>query len=172
MNLNYKIRNATMGDLNGINTLFRDVVDDIQNVKKINMWNTVYPFCEFEKDINNREMYIIEVEGEMIGSFTLSEYDDPDYYAINWTSNNKKWFSINRLVILPSEQGKGYAKMAMNYISDYAIKNNYEVIRLTVHKDNIYAITLYEKYGFKKIENSAWVIGDKIFWGFEKELKD
>jgi ribosomal protein S18 acetylase RimI-like enzyme len=74
-------------------------------------------------------------------------------------------------VIHPNEQGKGYAKKAMQFIDDYAIKNNYEVIRLTVHNDNKYAIGLYEKFGFIKIENSYWIIGDKVFIGFEKKVK-
>lgn len=165
------IRLATLNDLNDINLLFRKVVEDLHNIKKINMWNTEYPFCEFEKDIKNQCMYLIENENKIIGSFTLTQYDDPEYHAINWASNNKKWFYLNRLVILPSEQGKGYAKIAMKFIDEYAVQNNYEVVRLTVHKDNKYAIGLYEKFGFVKIENSYWVIGDKVFIGFEKEVR-
>lgn len=171
MSSSVNIRLATIDDLENINSLFREVIDDIQNIKKINMWNAVYPFCEFEGNIKNREMYVIENKDKLIGSFALTEFDDPEYHVINWTSNNKKWFYINRLVILPSEQGKGYAKEAMQFICDYAIKNNYDVIRLTVHKDNKYAIGLYEKFGFVKIENSYWTIGDKVFIGFEKRVK-
>lgn len=165
------IRLSTLNDLNDINLLFRKVVDDLNNIKKINMWNTVYPFCEFEKDIKNQGMYLVENENQIIGSFTLAEYDDPEYRVINWTSNNKKWFYLNRLVILPSEQGKGYAKIAMKFINEYAIGNNYEVVRLTVYKDNKYAIGLYEKLGFVKIENSYLVIEDKVFIGFEKKVR-
>lgn len=166
-----KIRLARIEDLNDINILFSEIVEDICNVKKINMWNTIYPFCEFEKDINNKEMYVIENENKIIGSFALSKFDDPECHVINWTSNNVKFIYLNRLAISPTEQGKGYAKRAMQYIDDYAINNNYEFIRLTVHKDNIYAISLYEKCGFIKIENSQLYIGDKIFWGYEKKVK-
>ena len=165
------IRLATLNDLNDINLLFRKVVDDLDNIKKINMWNTVYPFCEFEEDIKNQGMYLIENENKIIGSFTVTEYDDPENHVINWASNNKKWFYLNRLVILPSEQGKGYAKIAMKFIEEYAIENNYEVVRLTVYKDNKYAIGLYEKFGFVKIENSYLVIEDKVFIGFEKKVR-
>ena len=170
MNDFLQIRLATMDDLKDINLLFKKVIDDLKNIKKINMWNTVYPFCEFENDINNKNMYIIEKENKIIGSFSLTDFDDPEYHIINWKTNNK-FFYLNRLVIDPSMQGKGYAKEAMKYINNYAISNNYNVIRLTVHKNNIYAINLYKKYDFKQIENSQWTIGDKIFLGFEKELK-
>lgn len=165
------IRLATLNDLEDIDLLFRKVVDDLDNIKKINMWNNVYPFCEFEKDIENQDMYLIENKNKIIGSFTLTEYDDPDNHVINWGSNYEKWFYINRLVILPSEQGKGYAKIAVKFIDEYAIKNNYEAIRLTVYKDNRYAIGLYEKFGLVKIENSYMVIGNKIFIGFEKKVR-
>lgn len=172
MSSSLNIRIATITDLDNINLLFKKVVADVHNVKKIDMWNTEYPFCEFEGNIKNKEMYVIESNNSIIGSFALTEFDDPEYHVINWTSNNEKWFYINRLVILPSEQGKGYAKETMQFICDYAIKNNFEVMRLTVHKDNKYAIGLYEKFGFIKIENSYWVIGDKVFIEFEKRFKE
>lgn len=165
------IRLATPKDLNGINVLFRKVIDDLENNKKLNMWNSVYPFCEFEKDIKNKGMYIIESKNKIVGSFTIDDYDDPECHVINWESNNKKWFYLSRLVILPSEQGKGYAKIAMKFIDDFAIENNYEVIRLTVYEDNKSAIGLYEKLDFVRIENSHMVIQGKIFIGFEKRVR-
>ena len=165
-----EIRLAKFEDLENINILFSEVIKDINNIKKINMWNDIYPFCELEKDIKNQEMYVVLKTGKIIGSFTIGKYDDPDYHVINWTTNNKKWFYINRLVVLPSEQGKGYAKIIMEYILNYAKNNEYDVIRLTVHIDNIYAINLYEKYGFIRIENSFWRIAEKVFIGFEKYL--
>lgn len=164
------IRVANKNDLEELKILYKSVIDDMEKVKKINIWDDVYPFCEFEKDIMSKEMFVIEGNGKIIGSFALSEFDDPEYHAIEWKSNNKKWFYINRLAILPSEQGKGYAKQAMEFINKYAIDNNYDFIRLTVHTDNKYAIGLYEKFGFVKIKNGSWSLDDKIFVGFEKEI--
>ena len=166
----FRIQLATREDLGAINALFRDVIEDINTVKKLSMWNSEYPFCEFENDINKGEMYSIEFGDKTIGSFVLNEFDDPYYADIQWTTDDKKWFTINRLVILPTEQGKGYAKRAMDFIEDYAAKNKYEAIRLTVYKDNVYAIGLYEKYGFKKIEDCHCIIEGRELWGFEKEV--
>lgn len=113
-------------------------------------------------------MYVIENKNKIIGSFVLSEYDNPDYKNIKWTSNKKKFLYLNRLAILPSEQGKGYAKYAMNFIQEYAINNHYDVIRLTVYNQNKYAIGLYEKFGFIKVKK---VIGNwriKYILGMKK----
>lgn len=165
------IRLANMIDLPKINQLYKEVVYDINNVKRINMlWNDEYPFCILKNDINNKEMYVIEIDDKIIGTFSLSTFDNPEYHVINWTSDNKKWFYLNRLVVLPSEQRKGYAKYAMNYIEKYAKENDFEIIRLTVHKDNIYAIKLYEKFGFSKIKDSNWILDNEMFYGFEKEI--
>lgn len=165
------IRLASTEDLPKINQLYKEVVYDINNVKKINMlWNDEYPFYILKNDINNKEMYVIEIDDKIIGTFSLSTFDNPEYHVINWTSDNKKWFYLNRLVVLPSEQRKGYAKYAMNYIAKYAKENGFETIRLTVHKDNIYAIKLYEKFGFSKIKDSNWILDNEMFYGFEKEI--
>ena len=134
------------------------------------LWGEVYPFCEFENDIKNKEMHVIEDEKKIIGSFVLSEFDDPEYQKIEWQIKGKKLIYINRLVILPTEQGKGFAKKIMNVIENHAINNNYESMRLTVHKDNINAIRLYEKYNFIKVEKGNWTLDNQIFWGFEKEV--
>ena len=66
------------------------VIKDL-NRKKIDMlWGDVYPFCEVENDINNECMYIVEFEENIIGSFVLSDFDEPDYHNIEWKINGKK----------------------------------------------------------------------------------
>ena len=165
------IRLATIDDLDRINELYKCIVEDIHNNKKINMWNNIYPFCEFEKNIEDKDMYVLEEDEKIIGSFALTDFDEPEYNSINWKYKNKKFFYIDRLVIDVDCQGKGYSKKAMEYIEKYAIKNKYEVMRLTVHIDNKIAISLYEKCGFERIEDSICTMGDKILIGYEKNIR-
>lgn len=167
-----EVRLATKKDLNKIHSLFTEVVKDLNNNKKIDMlWGEFYPFCEFESDITNNNMYVLENNNEIIGAFSLSDYNDPDYKDIKWSTQNKKFIYLNRLVVLPSEQGKGYAKKMMRFIEEYASKNKFNVIRLTVYCENIFAIGLYEKLGFKKVNEGYWQLENKIFIGYEKEIK-
>lgn len=164
------IRLATKKDINKINAIYKLVIKDLKEVKKIDMlWGDIYPFCEVEHDINSKSMYVIELNHIIIGSFVLSDYDDPDYHNIDWTKN-KTFIYLNRLVINPKNQGKGYAKEVLKYIEKHAINIGYEIIRLTVYEDNIWAIKLYEKFGFKQIQNGNWQLKDKIFKGYEKIL--
>jgi len=167
-----EIKLAKKNDIEELNVLFKDVIKDLKEVKKIDMlWGDVYPFCEFETDIANNEMYIIKKDNKLIGSFVLSNFDDPDYKEIDWDTNLKKFIYLNRLVISPKEQGKGYAKKVMTYIDEYAQNNNLDSIRLTVYEKNINAIRLYEKNGFKRIQKGNWQLEDRIFIGFEKKMK-
>ena len=166
-----KIRLAKKSDLSGINKLFTEVIKDLKVNKKIDMlWGEVYPFCEFDTDILNNNMYVLENDNKIIGSFSLSDYDDSDYRNIKWTSENKKFFYLNRLVVLPSEQRKGYAKKMMHFIEEYARSNKFYVIRLTVYCENVFAIGLYEKLGFKKVNEGNWKLEDKVFIGYEKTI--
>lgn len=123
----FKIRLASSNDLDEINVLFRKVIDNLENVKKISMWNEVYPFCEFEEDIKNHRIYLMEKDNKIIGSFTIDDFDDPDCDVVKWKFNDKKWFYLSRLVTLPFEQRQGYAKIPIEFIQKYAVENEYEV---------------------------------------------
>lgn len=103
--------------------------------------------------------------------YVLSKFDNPNYNDIKWTCKNKKVLYLNRLAVLPSKQGRVYAKEAMKFIEDYSINNNYYVIRLTVYEGNRYAIGLYEKLGFKKVEKGNFKLEDKIYIGYEKNIE-
>lgn len=166
------VRLANKSDIVSLNILFKEVIRDLKEVKKIDMlWGDIYPFCEFNNDIENEEMYIIEENNRIIGSFVLSDYDDPDYHKIKWDKERKRFFYLNRLAILPKEQGRGYAKATLKFIQNYAVEKNYDVIRLTVYENNLNAIKLYEKNGFKRVEEGNWSLEDKIFIGFEKIME-
>jgi len=167
-----EIKLAKKNDIEELNVLFKDVIKDLKEVKKIDMlWGDVYPFCEFETDIANNEMYIIKKDNKLIGSFVLSNFDDPDYKEIDWDTNLKKFIYLKILINSTKEQGKGYAKKVMTYIDEYAQNNNLDSIRLTVYEKNINAIRLYEKNGFKRIQKGNWQLEDRIFIGFEKKMK-
>ncbi|PFD41972.1 GNAT family N-acetyltransferase [Bacillus cereus] len=60
---------------------------------------------------------------------------------------------INGFIIDKKQQGNGYGKAALKEIINL-IKNRFKEckeIRLTVHKDNISAKKLYERYGFQAL---------------------
>lgn len=72
-------------------------------------------------------------------------------HAVVRETSDMYW--INGFIIDQSQQGNGYGKAALQE-SIYLIKNTFKAcreIRLTVHKDNISAKKLYERYGFQSL---------------------
>lgn len=164
-----KIRLATLNDIDNINLLYNNVIKDLDRKGIDMLWGDVYPFCEVGNDINNESMYIVEFEETIIGSFVLSDFDDPDYHNIEWKIN-REFIYLNRLVVDPLFQGKGIAMNILGLIADQMKNSRYKVIRLTVYEGNYPAIKLYEKFGFKKINVGFWQLEDKKFIGYEKEI--
>ena len=52
--------------------------------------------------------------------------------------------------VINKEKGNGYGNFLMDYMFEYINKNNITNITLEVRVDNLVAIQMYEKFGFKK----------------------
>lgn len=162
-----KIRKAKEKDIDSIKDIYKNVIIDLNKNKIDMLWGDIYPFCEIEYDINNNNMYIIELDNLIVGSFVMSDFDDPDYHKIKWHKNSD-FIYLNRLVVDPLYQGKGIAKEVLNLIEKDMKSKKYKTIRLTVYEHNFPAIKLYEKFRFTKINIGFWQLEDKKFIGYEK----
>lgn len=64
------------------------------------------------------------------------------------------------IAIVKDKQGKGYSKILMNYYIDLLKSKNVETVFLEVNIINNKAISLYEKFGFKKYSERKNYYGD------------
>lgn len=120
----------------------------------IYQWNEHYPNTSaFEKDVNRSELFVIEINGIIIGSIVLSSLMDIEYKPIKWLTKNDKNLYIHRLAILPDFQGEGYAQQLMNFAENFAKENNYISIRLDTFSQNKRNHKFYELRGYKRLEN-------------------
>lgn len=69
-------------------------------------------------------------------------------------ANDKYWVG---LCVLPEYQGIGIGKSLLNKILDYFKDSDIDSIHLSVDKNNLIAVRLYEKYGFKLMRSSSTV---------------
>jgi GNAT superfamily N-acetyltransferase len=60
--------------------------------------------------------------------------------------DDKIWLGI---MVSESEKGKGYGKVIMSYLISFCMENKFSNIFLTVDKNNLNAIYLYQKFDFK-----------------------
>ena len=60
--------------------------------------------------------------------------------------DDKVWLGI---MVSESEKGKGFGKVIMSYLISFCKENKFSNIFLTVDKNNLNAIFLYQKFDFK-----------------------
>lgn len=94
-------------------------------------------------------------------SCLLMEGDQPVGYGHLENENDITWLGI---AILPSYQHKGYGKKMMEELIKNAIQLDIPEIKLTVDKDNIGALKLYENFHFTiENETSSYYIFKRLF---------
>lgn len=67
----------------------------------------------------------------------------------NKKDRNRNRLYLSSLIIKGSEQGKGYGKLLIDYVIDYAQENGFKEVTLDVVATNSRAIKFYEKHGFQ-----------------------
>ena len=85
-------------------------------------------------------MLVARCDGKIVGSASLSR--------LPRRMGHRGDFSVS---VLKDYWNKGIGSQLLCAILNFAKKNSFEIIDLQVRSDNMPAIHLYEKYGFKKI---------------------
>ncbi|WP_223032418.1 GNAT family N-acetyltransferase [Hanstruepera marina] len=118
----------------------------------IYQWNASYPNRKaFENDVSRGELYVIEIDNEVVGCIAISTFMDEEYKTIQWLIENNNSVYIHRLAIHPKHQGKGYARSLMDFAEKQAIDNSYSTIRLDTFSQNKRNQKFYEIRGYKKL---------------------
>jgi putative acetyltransferase len=94
----------------------------------------------FDDLIRNRVKYIYEYEGKRVGMFKLVANVYREAHIVY----------LGGVAIHPGLSGKGYGFQMVKEIIEYAQQNDFLRIELSVSVENIGALRLYEKAGFKR----------------------
>ena len=164
------IRAGKMDDLNKI----EDMVSRAKIVMKREgneQWNDDYPKREhYETDLNNGELYVCEMEGEVVGACCISDEGHHEYKEINW-SNDEPYLCIKRLVVDPRVQGKGIGKKFYEYIEALAKERGINYVRTDTNEHNKAAIRLFEKSHYALVDKRRHGHYKGAFCYFEKEVE-
>ena len=120
----------------------------------------------------NNFYFFAEVDGVPAGYLQFME----DYSGFELM---KQWkaLELKRIYVIHDFHGKGVAQQLMEFILEYAIQQQYEVVWLGVWEHNVRAQKFYEKYGFANSGHPHnFPIGntpqtDLWFWKFLKKNK-
>lgn len=72
---------------------------------------------------------------------------------------NRDELFLSKLYLHTSHRGKGIARYAIQFLSEFALEHDIDNIRLTVNRDNVSSIAAYEKMGFQTVDEQIMDIG-------------
>lgn len=147
------IRKAQSEDIDTLMTVTKACAKNMIE-QGIFQWNEHYPSrFAFENDVKRDELFVLEQNNNVVGSIVLSAHMDDEYVPIKWLTPNGKNLYIHRLAIHPIYQGKGFARLLMDFGENYAIKNNYSSVRLDTFSQNKRNQKFYELRNYKRLGN-------------------
>ena len=161
------IRLARIEELDSVHSLVQEATTHMDN-QSIPQWDDIYPSkAILNADIENQQMYLIEVEGRVAGLIVINEIQSPEYASVAWKHSGRA-LVVHRLTIHPDYQRHKLASYLMDFAEEMAATENYDCIRLDAFTRNPAAFTLYENRGYRKAGIVLFRKGE--FFCFEKKI--
>jgi ribosomal protein S18 acetylase RimI-like enzyme len=159
---------AKTEDLNIINDIYKNAIENmIKN--SIFQWDEIYPNKNIiESDIVKKQLYKVIFENNIISAFVLNKEYDNEYSNGIWNYNGNNFIVLHRLCLNTKYQNKGFGTKIMLHIENYLKSKNINSIRLDAFSENLIALKLYNKLGYKKVGEANFRKG--LFILFEKIL--
>lgn len=125
----------------------------------------IYPTRgDAERALKNGSLYGYEENGFVMGSVILDRRQPAEYKKIDWPSRatDENVHVIHLLMVRPCATGKGIGSALVNHAVEMAKQHSCMAVRLDTGKQNIPAVSLYQKLGFQLVAISTMKVGDAI----------
>ena len=131
------ISTGTMNELDAIIRLTKACGQHMRD-NGIDQWDEDYPnHAVIKRDLETKTLFAYREHNEIIGIVVLNETQDEEYKELHWsTADDDRNIVVHRLAVLPQHQGKGIGRMLMDFAEQWAVKNNYDAIRLDTYSQN------------------------------------
>jgi GNAT superfamily N-acetyltransferase len=147
--MNYHFRKAELSEIAPIWEILQQAIQRRKEDGSA-QWQDGYPNPEVvQKDIEKGEGFVL-LDGEtIIGYSALLINDEPAYDEIqgNWLTNDD-FVVIHRVAISENYLGKGFAKMIIKYVEDFALSNNIFSVKADTNFDNIAMMKIFENLSY------------------------
>ena len=112
--------------------------------------NEVIKKEELKEKIDNGEIFVAKLENNIVGYiiFNIKEKNNPNM-------RYRKQLNIEAICIDEKNRGRGIGTELLKFVRVIAKKNNCTDMYLTLNEENINAIKIYEKFGFR-VKNIAY----------------
>jgi len=165
------IRSGRLEDLDKIMEMVSETIK-IMKEEKNDQWTELYPTRQiFETDVQNGSLYVLEEEGQVLGSITIDRNTPNEYNndSIIWRKVSEA-YTLHRLVVDPIIRGKGIASRLINHAETIAQQNEVPYIKTDTYSLNTKAQALFEKNGYKKVGEMAFHGKERPFYCYDKIL--
>ena len=165
------IRSGKKEDLRSIMKMVEMTIKMMREEQN-DQWDETYPILDdFEQDVQNGSLYILEENGSIIGSITIDrnlpiEYNDS---SILWRKAEQA-YTVYRLMVDPAARGQGIAARLISYAEEIAKQNETPYIKVDTYALNNKAQKLFEKNGFHKVGEMTFGGKKWPFYCYDKIL--
>lgn len=112
-------------------------------------WGDDYPNPEvFSRDITIGQLWVAELEDEVVGVSAITTDQDPEYADAGWNINDKA-IVTHRLAVDPDRQGMGIAKALMVQAEVVAKTGGINILRVDTNSENKATQALFPKLGYQ-----------------------
>ncbi|MBP3409735.1 MAG: GNAT family N-acetyltransferase [Clostridia bacterium] len=146
------IRKANMNDLDHIEEIYNEIHTEIEDGRaRIGWTRGVYPARDIAEDsIRRRDMFVMEVDGQVVAAGRINQYQGPEYDEATWSFNADPddVMVLHTLVVSPRVKGRSYGEAFARFYEDYARQQGCKALRIDTNAINAPARSLYRKLGY------------------------
>ena len=150
--MDIRIRLASKNDIDAIEKLWDELNDYLAEHENYPRWKKgVYPLREHaEEGIAESSLYVAVDNERVIGTIVYSREQEQAYQSVKWQVDyNVPVMIIGKLAVHPDYFGCSVGKELLDYASIIGKQQGIKAIRLDTYEENLPAIRLYKKCGFK-----------------------
>lgn len=147
------IRQSKMEDVCSLMPIFDEARGTIAALG-IDQWQNGYPSREvIEADVRQGRSYLVEIDGEAVGTLALIDDGEPTYdsiYGGHWLTGDGScdYVAIHRVAISVKCRGSGLSTRLLEYAADHAKNLGRKSLRIDTHEGNKVMRRMLEKNGF------------------------
>lgn len=169
MSVKFIRANSILEHIDAIHTIVYRCGQDMYAKNGLTHWRKGYPKENIEKDIVEKEVYLVSKEDEYIGCFMLTTNPSSFFTDVN----KNQYIYISKVAIDPKAARQGIGSLSMDFCEEIVKEKKLKGIRLDVYNKSEKAIKFYEKLGFirgeiKPTRNFEVICMEKVVEGADK----
>ena len=151
----YKIEKGTAADIDELEQLYNELNDHLEATINYPGWiKGIYPVREDAvKGIGCGALFVLRIEGRIVGSIILSHEPEEAYTQIRWgiEADYADILVMHTFVVHPLFMKQGVGSALLRFAEQYGRQEGMKAIRLDVSIHNAPAIAAYEKQGYRYV---------------------